>query len=786
MSNTKRPQNQNEIKVIYYTDSSIIGEKIFNPNISLSEIFAYFQNNLKTTETHIKSNYSLNGKDVINKSTSISDLINKNKNIKPNNSNQIELKIEVEEYYDLDGREDEAFDKILIPSTKQPFQLIIYQPLDNSIEIKNFPENILLKYNLNKFDESSAYLNIKNYLFLSNNEILCMMDKNNFETKKYKMPIIKKNHSMLYIPDNFIFFAGGNSLETFFFDIEKSEFIQWGKMNTRTQKPALFLYGDYIYSFNSFNDNNLNNNYFERTNITSKNNRWEKIFPEYDGNIEVGEYISSSYGVSKASKGNILLIGGKGSKCLLYSPLNNKLFFSNNENNVNLILGDKNFYKINDLYSIGIPIDFFQNKKIGLLNKKNNSLFYVNYNEITSKLNEKLIGKIEIKTSEKNKINKKASKIKNNKNDNNNSSDTKKEKQDKQENQEKQEKLENNNIINCDIIHIDFNDINEEEEIKYNNVTKKDILYLPDSILNSQIISREVDLNNIHTDLNYSNDTTEDINNKKDQKIDIIKIDDLNCDNGDLMNSTINDINNYPKRRKNILYIHESVLNDNITKRELITTNDTNSNTTNTTNNNKVKIYKKLKVISSLINNNNLNQNTINTINSSRKYNGSIIESTFSNEEEQDRNNTARNSKRSANNSISINNVKNKNVLNIGNKTNRNSKKEVRRIKIDLIPCKNKTNIYDHFYLKKYATGNNSKEKIKKKPSKEIHKKLYSNYFMESDKIYYGFHRNKGENISHQIIRIPRKKFCLSPTASDNEDSSSFNKKLIFDTGKLY
>ena len=178
MNNAKRPQI--EIKVIYSTDTSILGEKIFKSNISLSEILTYFQNNLKTKDTNIKSNYSLNGKDIINKSTSILDLITKNKIIKNNKTNQIELKIEIDEYCEVDGVEDDIFDKILIPSPEQPFQLIIYQPLDCSIGIKKFPQNILLKYNLNEFDESSAYLNTKTYLFLSNNDIFFIMNKNNF------------------------------------------------------------------------------------------------------------------------------------------------------------------------------------------------------------------------------------------------------------------------------------------------------------------------------------------------------------------------------------------------------------------------------------------------------------------------------------------------------------------------------------------------------------------------------------------------------------------------------
>ena len=817
MNNAKRPQI--EIKVIYSTDTSILGEKIFKSNISLSEILTYFQNNLKTKDTNIKSNYSLNGKDIINKSTSILDLITKNKIIKNNKTNQIELKIEIDEYCEVDGVEDDIFDKILIPSPEQPFQLIIYQPLDISIGIKKFPQNILVKYNLNEFDESSAYLNTKTYLFLSNNDIFCIMNKNNFEIQKYKTPLVKKNHSLLYIPDSFVLFAGGDTLETFFFDIEKSEFIQWGKMNTKIIKPSLFLYGDYVFSFKSFDDNDLENNYFERTNITSKNNKWEKIYPNYENKIEINKYLNSPYGVSKSSKGNILFVGGEGDKCLLYFPLNNKLFFADNGKNTNLILDDKNIYKVNDLYSIGIPVDFYQDQKIGLISKKDNSFSYINYNEITEKLSNSLFGKIEIKASEKNKIIKKVNKIKNN-----NPIDKKNEKQDKQD---KQENQENNKIVNYDVINIDFNDDLENQEVK-NNRRKKNTLYLPDSIMNNQIINRKVDLDNINYDQYISNNSTEDINNKDESTTDIIKIDDLNSGNEDLIPSIyIGAI----RKKNNVLYIHDSVINEKITKRELLPNN-----------NNKVKIYKKIKVLSghnsintnsntntintNTINTNSINNKTINTnsindktintnsinnktintntinntinntidlnmnISSRKKFIGNIgmnrrtnsafrgINTSYDDEREQN-NNTARNIKKTTNNSM---HGKYKNLLTIENKSNRN---KARKIKID-IPRRNNSNfnLSNNFYSKKLVSNKVSKEKIKRDSFKDSRKKNNTKIFnLNNRKTLEDLNENEGENISHRAIKIPKKKFCLSLNNSDVEYNTN-NKEFLFDPNK--
>ena len=767
MNSAKRPQT--EIKVIYYTDSSIIGEKRFNSNITLNEILTYFQNNLKTEETYLKPNYSFNGEEIINKSTSISDLITKNTDFKINKPNQIEVKIEIGELFDVDDLEDEIFDKILIPYTEQPFQIIIYQPLDNSIGIKKFPENILSKYNLNEFNESSAFLNTKNYLFLSNNEIFCVINKNNFNIEKYKMPITKKNHSMLYIPGDFILFAGGETLETFFFDIEKSKFIKWGKMNSKIVKPSLFLYGDYIYSFKKFNDNDSENNYFERASIFSKNNEWEKIYPEYENENEINNYLNSCYGVSKSSKGNILFIGGNGDKCLLYFPLSNKLFFSEYGINENLILDDKNVYKIDDLYNISIPSDFFENQKIVLINKKDNSLFYIDYNEIAEKMNERFLGKIEIKTSEKNKFLKNINNLRNN-----NIIDKKNEKQQNQEIQ-----IIENKIMGSNTIKIDFDEIIENQEIKYDNMKKDKILYLPDSIMINQIVSRQVKLNNnnnnINKEQNNSNVNTEYVNNVDESTTDVLKIEDLNAGNEELITSIPFEVNTLSKKKINILYIHDSVFNDKITKRELLPIPK------------KVKIYKKLKILS--------NNNTINSIQNStsrknigfNKYINTLnMKTNASYEEDPERNNinyTARNSKKSASNSI---NAKYKNLLNTGNKINKNIKKEIPRIKIDLMPRRNNSNLYlnKNFYSKKLVSQKVSKEKAKRDNFKNSHKKNRTKIFNESNKIMLeDLNGSECGNISNRIVKIPRRTVCSALNNSDIEDNK-INREFVFNPNK--
>ena len=75
---------------------------------------------------------------------------------------------------------------------------------------------------------------------------------------------------MIFIPNNYVFFIGGNNKETFYYDTKKNIFIKWADLNDIHIQPALIYDENYIYIFSS------NNRYYEKTNL-NKNPKWEKI-----------------------------------------------------------------------------------------------------------------------------------------------------------------------------------------------------------------------------------------------------------------------------------------------------------------------------------------------------------------------------------------------------------------------------------------------------------------------------------------------------------------------------
>ena len=369
-----KKNDQQKIKTIFYTSTQIIKEYWFNISSTLKDIFSYFEKHIKEEGFSLKSDYKIFGKKIDDQIT-ISDLIKKDKDDIVLDG---EIWIEVREEFFFDDENDEIFSKILTPKIN-PFELIEYDPLKQKIQFINLSQEIINLCHLYKFSKESAFCNSYTSLYLSGGEVsdkaintFWIINKNDYKIIKKSMPIYKKYHSMLFIPDNFIFIAGGNSLSTIIYDIENQEYIKWANMNKKHFQPGLLIYGDYVYAFSSLIDKkNNNNNFFEKTNLTSKKLKWEIIYPKYDNKINFDCHF---FGVSKYLEGNILLVGGeKNTQNYLYNTNTNMLSISNGKYS-NTPFWDKTFYKVNKYYNVSIPLNFSKNYQIAFIDKETESL----------------------------------------------------------------------------------------------------------------------------------------------------------------------------------------------------------------------------------------------------------------------------------------------------------------------------------------------------------------------------------------------------------------------------
>lgn len=367
------------VKVTYCTPSGVIGKKVFNSNNTFSSLLDYFDNNLKKEgQTRLKDSYILNGEN-ISPNELLGNLIGVDD---INQLSEAEFTLEVDENEKLEDENDPSMEKILQPKTR-PFGLYIYKPKDAVISLEHYPPKIASKFDLEKYGDSSANCNSPTHLYASGgqgNKSFWIIDKNNHSIIKKILPMNKSNHSMIYLkkPTECVFFVGGDDLKSFYYDIKKNCFINWGDSHERNKKPALAQSGDFLYCLGTLTKRN---NYFERTNLKANNRRWEKVYPAIENGKE-NAIFNQSFGACQGSNGKILLLGGQNPEqvnTFSYDPLKNSLTECPNSKNEPIDLNDKSFYKVDKVHNIALPSTLGQNKEVAIANKLKRSVRKINF-----------------------------------------------------------------------------------------------------------------------------------------------------------------------------------------------------------------------------------------------------------------------------------------------------------------------------------------------------------------------------------------------------------------------
>ena len=519
-------KNKNtKIKVIFNLNAGeIICQNYFDITTKLRDIFSYFERNYSNKGFKLKKEYSFLNKK-LKPYNSLSDLLFLQKNSDLNNN---EICIEVIQQNTKPDDNGEIYKKILFPKIN-PFELIEYNPSESKIRYIKYQGQAINFSSLYKFSKESSFCNSENELYMSgglyNGRTLnnfWIVDKKDYQIYKKTMPLFKKYHSMLYIPDNFVLVAGGDSLTTFIYDIENKTFIKWAFMNRKHFHPGLILLGDYVYCFSSLIDKKEEKNYFERSDLTSKNPNWEKInpiFPDFIGGKN--EIFSLFFGISKNLKDEIIFLGGdKNKNRYRYNPIINKMYLSE-EKNFEISFWDKTFYSINDKYRVGIPIDFPNEHTLYFLNKNNEQLTKV----ICSPKNDKdyLDVYFDINSEEKN-----------------------------QDNEDGIISIKTNDavvkddedLIEKEIIFMeDFSKKNEDLKLNKEH-NKKEHLYLPNYIIEEKFIDREL----IPDKLKDTEFTIYEIFTNRDEE---------------------NDKTNKKELKKSYLYLPNSIIVDQMVEREV-------------------------------------------------------------------------------------------------------------------------------------------------------------------------------------------------------------------------
>ena len=186
------------------------------------------------------------------------------------------------------------------------------------MKIQKYENDIIEKYELDNYNSSSAYCNGDNNLFISGGENRDLEIVQSFWTiNLYTQEIDKinmsgkQNHSMIFIPDNYVFIVGGNDLKTLYYDKENNEIYKWADLNKKRTEPALALISNNLYCLDNVNSKNNDEFTLEKTDITSENPEWKLIKPNINSSsLEIQKMNQKFFGVVKSPDNNIIFIGG--------------------------------------------------------------------------------------------------------------------------------------------------------------------------------------------------------------------------------------------------------------------------------------------------------------------------------------------------------------------------------------------------------------------------------------------------------------------------------------------
>ena len=359
------------VEVMVFLKNDVLLDKIVSKKARLKDIFV-------SGKLDPNGNYLLDNKPLdVNKT--IIELI-------PKGSGQLtEVKLIIQAILmDLQEEDKEIyFDPVLKPFDN-PFRILVFSSKEFTTSFKKYPQNTLKKYNLDTFsDSSSAYCNTDKALYISGGKNRGKGTKDflricNLRLTIERLPDItskKENHSMIYIPKKYIYFVGGNTKDTFFFDTESNLFGDWAPLKQEKISPALALVNNrYLYAFTEQKEKKKFD-FIEKTDL-KKVPEWEKI------TVKVVEpFPMHNFGAAVGNDGRVYFLGGrrdKGEKIYCYHTLKNIIEPCGQENS-SLKISDKTFYNINEYSSALIPNEIRDDVQIVLFNRTKNKFRKVHY-----------------------------------------------------------------------------------------------------------------------------------------------------------------------------------------------------------------------------------------------------------------------------------------------------------------------------------------------------------------------------------------------------------------------
>ena len=262
-----------------------------------------------------------------------------------------------------------------------------------------------------KFNLFTAFCNAKGCLYFSGgendqsydpdktvakyNDFFCIdltkLNENNNKIVIKELPNLiepRTWHSMIYIPNNYIFIVGGSNTKSVeMYNIETNELVKDSELNGNRSECTLCLVNNmHLYAFYGFLIHQEYNNTIERCNLLKEERKWEFVECKISVN-EISVKISF-FGISYYNN-ELLLIGSNDNGDekhydYIYKIGENRendeiSEFNCNLNDSNNVFRDKLFMPIDDNRAVNIPLIIGEEIRIIILNTNTGNFTIQNY-----------------------------------------------------------------------------------------------------------------------------------------------------------------------------------------------------------------------------------------------------------------------------------------------------------------------------------------------------------------------------------------------------------------------
>ena len=267
-------------------------------------------------------------------------------------------------------------------------EILIYDIKKAKMSVKPLNEETFI----NKIHLTSSYCNGGDYLFVSGGEsdrqeedsekvltnsfleinLNGKLSLNSFENEQGLLNP-RKSHSMIFVPNEFVFIVGGaDCLCVEYFDIKSKKFVLHSELNEERIEPALSLIDNsYLYCFSGFSYSKT----FERINLRTNLKKWDLI--EVKLAPEISKFNNMFFAVSYYKNDSVIFLGGLS---LDYENSKNNFAFNYKTDTLYLTEKEKEDFESSEKFFIpiqkltGINIPNFYEKEIKLLVWNDNSL----------------------------------------------------------------------------------------------------------------------------------------------------------------------------------------------------------------------------------------------------------------------------------------------------------------------------------------------------------------------------------------------------------------------------